>query len=300
MTPGREPIGYASSFFPWSFARYRVQLLLDSVAQSSTYSWKCQTLFTLPMDWFLEKVATPVSQVIASIKEDFQQGLKPEAHRGRDVAIYTNAAFAQFDLGYVGLDWDASNDGVGEVPETIRKQALEGVEDIKIKLAGKIRSSDEAIARARSAAKTAEELSENLKPKLGFDSNYAANTSISESNLNAIELLEESVRKCLQLLFSTLARQLDCCDGNHFVRLRLSGFINQFDHQSRSIFDLFLSSGHDCKRSHWVASRCTFARYAPCFNLTHIVLPNYHTYHSPDERTEAVESSKSRCQRIRL
>jgi hypothetical protein len=237
---------------------------------------------------FLKSVAKSVSQIVESINENFE-----------DVAIYTSLVFAEADIAIAGMDLDESDYEDWELPESIQKQAQEGLEGIRTKLAGKIQTVDEAIAGARDVAKYSEELSNQIKPALGLVSDCTSHTSISGSNLNATELLEESVRKCLQLLFSALIQQLDCCDQNHFVRLRLSGFINQFDFQSRSIFDLFLSSGHDCKRSHWVVSRCIFAKYVSCLRAQYVASPNHYLDHSPGENKKAANSSKSPCLRIR-
>lgn len=84
--------------------------------------------------------------------------------------------------------------------------------------------------------------------------------SLVESRLHAAELLTPNIRQWLQAMFTALILQLSCCDNKHFIRLKLTGFVNPFDDKSRPSFDLYLSTGQDGMRSRWIESKCTFIR----------------------------------------
>ncbi|KAK4065581.1 hypothetical protein Trihar35433_7701 [Trichoderma harzianum] len=81
-----------------------------------------------------------------------------------------------------------------------------------------------------------------------------------EFRLRGGDLLTPRIQQCIETMFTTFALQLSCCNVNHFMRLKLTESLNPVDDENRTFFDLYLSSGHDCTRSYWVESRCTFTR----------------------------------------
>ncbi|PTB51390.1 hypothetical protein M431DRAFT_19399 [Trichoderma harzianum CBS 226.95] len=81
-----------------------------------------------------------------------------------------------------------------------------------------------------------------------------------EFRLRGGDLLTPRIQQCLETMFTAFALQLSCCNVNHFMRLKLTESLNPVDDEKRTFFDLYLSSGHDCTRSYWVESRCTFTR----------------------------------------
>lgn len=85
-----------------------------------------------------------------------------------------------------------------------------------------------------------------------------------EYRLEASELLTQRTQKCLTAMHRALAWQLSCCGGKHVIRLKLTGFFRQFDHEMRPFFDLYLSSGHEAGRCYWVETRCTFTKFVCC------------------------------------
>ncbi|QYT06299.1 Peptidase_S8 domain-containing protein [Trichoderma simmonsii] len=100
-----------------------------------------------------------------------------------------------------------------------------------------------------------------LQTEIGALSESELLTTVEvESRLHAGELLTQRIQMCLQAMFTALTLQLSCCNKKHFMRLKLTGFLNPIDHKMRPFFDLFLSSGHDCTRSYWAESKCTFIR----------------------------------------
>ncbi|KAK4082401.1 uncharacterized protein Triagg1_2213 [Trichoderma aggressivum f. europaeum] len=82
------------------------------------------------------------------------------------------------------------------------------------------------------------EIGASLEPEFSTD-------DLVEFRLHSGELLKPRIRKYLEAMFAAFALQLDCCKVNHFMRLKLTGFVDQVDHEKPTFFDLYLSSGHD-------------------------------------------------------
>lgn len=200
-----------------------------------------------------------VAQTFAQIEEDLE-GDQPTAERDVAITLSTSAAFARVDLWGVGRDWEVYNDG--KIPEQVQKHAMDGIEKIRkdFQPDGKVRSRREVILKAWGAVEAYEKLAETLEPEETVRPDPATTIDPSKSKLNACKLLHDSIRRDLQILFHALSQQLVCCDETQFARLRLTGFINQLDAQSRSFFDLYLSSRHDWPPPRWLESRCTITR----------------------------------------
>ncbi|KAI8663494.1 hypothetical protein NCS57_00950600 [Fusarium keratoplasticum] len=198
-----------------------------------------------------------------------QEGrISPNDLSPADFLLRTAAELAKIDIQIAGVYLEEFNDG--EVSEESQKQTADRVEEIQTMLAmgshTHHRNNKEAIAKAHEVIKASETLAKSiLRTEIGASSDPESPTNgVVESGLHAGELLTQSIRRCLQALYTALVQQLSCCDEKHFIRLKLTGFVDPMDHGSRPFFDLYLSNGHDCARSYWVESKCTFIR-----ELTH-------------------------------
>ena len=206
----------------------------------------------------------PDSDSAEAPKQPEEGRIFPKDLSPADILIKTAAELAKIDIQIVGVYLEEFNDG--EVSEETRKHTAHRAEKIRTMLAvgshTQPRSIEEAIAKAREAVKASEDLAESiLQTEIGASSEPESTTNdVVESGLHAGELLTQSIRRCLQALFTALVQQLSCCDEKHFIRLKLTGFVDQIDRESRPFFNLYLSTGHDCARSYWVESKCTFIR----------------------------------------
>ncbi|KGO52975.1 Peptidase S8/S53, subtilisin/kexin/sedolisin [Penicillium expansum] len=91
---------------------------------------------------------------------------------------------------------------------------------------------------------------------------YTAEKDFTGSNLHAEEVLGvpgDRVRSGLQTLFAVLVQQLQCCNRGHFMRLKMNGFVDQLNMQSKLFFDAYLSSEYIRTPPRWVRSKCTIA-----------------------------------------
>lgn len=173
-----------------------------------------------------------------------------------NVVIRTASAFARFDPFIASRAWNASGNAT---PDRFQEQLKEGIEKIgKGVRAGQVRNDAEAIDKVLETStamevmlKAQEPPEKTLYPTAGVD--------FAKSNLDARVVLEDSVRNGLQIFLSALLQQLQCCDKGHFLRLKLNGFINQVDPQSRLFFDAHLSSQYIWTPPRWVQSRCIIA-----------------------------------------
>ncbi|RDW85691.1 hypothetical protein BP5796_04016 [Coleophoma crateriformis] len=204
---------------------------------------------------FVTSSVEAVAQTFAQITEELH---RLESTQEQNVAISTNAAFAQTDLALWAYAWGDCNDG--EIPPEVQRDAEYGIEEItrNLKGKGKAQSPSDVVIKSRGAAMGVEHLTEELKPpddQVAPDNPNAVDSS--KSKLDSRDLLTEVVQTSLRLLFDALAQQFACCDANHYARLKLTGFINQTDVKSRMFFDLYLSSRHDWKPCRWLESRCT-------------------------------------------
>ena len=216
------------------------------------------------MVWSFENIATSASATIEGVTRG-SQNLEPRLQ----VAIRTLARFVALNFDIPGLEWDLCDE---DVPELVENLAIGGLEDIRarIQALGGNQNGDEVLESISLAERFSEALSERLKPG-GYGMSPAAGTQTSDSTLNALELLQEGIYICLQSLFAALVHQFDCCNRNHFARLKLTGFINQSNYQSEPIPDLYLSCGHDCKRSRWVNSSCSFRGYVSYLRVLYLL-----------------------------
>jgi hypothetical protein len=181
-----------------------------------------------------------------------------------DVLIRSAAQLAKIDFQMAGVYLEEFNDG--DVSEEIQKQTVYGAEKIRRMIAASSstqpRSNQEGMAEAREIVKISEDLTGRiLQTEIGASSEPEPTINdVDKSGLHAGKLLTPSIRRHLQALLTALVQQLSCCDEKHFIRLKLTGFVDQIDRESRSIFNMYLSTGHDCARSYWVESTCTFMK----------------------------------------
>ncbi|KAL5089320.1 hypothetical protein Trisim1_005882 [Trichoderma cf. simile WF8] len=161
------------------------------------------------------------------------------------------------------------------VPEASKKQMEgcdeeiqmeDGDEDIPMLLQGEEQtqswSNEEALSVSRKTLKRSESLGNGvLQTEIhgSLESEFSTDDRV-EFRLHGGKLLTPRIRKCLEAMFTAFALQLSCCNVNHFMRLKLTESLNPVDLEKPTVFDLYLSSGHDCRRSYWVESRCTFTR----------------------------------------
>jgi len=208
-----------------------------------------------------------IADTFAQFKHDLQG---PES--ASEVAIRTNATLAQIDLGFLGLNLEDCND---DKLKQVSKNVMDGIEKIKIKKnlqaesEREARSNSSTVAQARGVAQAIETHVGSLEPADKFrpEPTSASTVDFAESKLDSRDLVQGGIGKCLKLLFDALAQQLDCCEANHYGRLKLTGFQNQLDAKSRMFFDLYLSSRYDWGRCRWVESRCTITGYVSCFKI---------------------------------
>jgi hypothetical protein len=179
------------------------------------------------------------------------------ASSARSVAIRTASVFARFDPFIASLAWNASGDAT---PNRFQDQVKEGIERIAAEVrVGQVQNDTEASSKILELSTAIEVMVKAQEPPeqmfyLTVDEDF------SKSNLDASVALDDTVRNGLQIFFRALLQQLQCCEKGHFLRLRLSGFINQVDTQSRLFFDAYLSSQYIWTPPGWVQSRCIIAR----------------------------------------
>jgi hypothetical protein len=206
------------------------------------------------MGW-LDNFTNTVSQAFADFRKDVE-GVVGElgVSTTQDVSIDTATAFAQVDLFFLGQTCTTSDDG--DIPQQVQQQAIDGLKALKVGL--------DAGVQIRVASVGVEKLAEKLAEQLersDHDPMPITDVDFSDSQLDAQKVLDKRTRDCLQILFKALVKQLLCCDTNHFGRIKLTGFTEQFDDKSRVFFDIFLSSRYDWEPCRWLKSRCTIEKY---------------------------------------
>ncbi|KAF8855673.1 hypothetical protein BDZ45DRAFT_727983 [Acephala macrosclerotiorum] len=173
-----------------------------------------------------------------------------------NVAIRTASAFARFDPFIASRAWNASGNAT---PDRFQEQVKEGIEQIsKGVRAEQVQNDTEAINKVLETSKAIEIMVKAQEPpeKTLYPT---ADGDFTKSSLDARVVLEDSVRNGLQIFLRALLQQLQCCGKGHFLRLKLNGFINQVDAQSRLFFDAYLSSQYIRTPPRWVQSRCIIA-----------------------------------------
>jgi hypothetical protein len=175
----------------------------------------------------------------------------------RSVAIRTASVFAQSDLFIASLAWNASGKAT---PNRYQDQMKEGIERIAADArVGQVQDDAEASSKVLKHSAAIEVMVKSQKPleKMFY---HTEDEDFSESNLDVSVALDDTVRNGLQIFLRALLHQLQCCEKGHSLRLRLSGFINQVDAQSRLFFDAYLSTQYIWTPPSWVQSRCIIAR----------------------------------------
>jgi hypothetical protein len=184
-------------------------------------------------------------------------GPPSSASSARSVAIRTASVFARFDPFIASLAWNASGN---TTPNRFQDQVKEGIERIAADArVGQVQNDAEASSKVLELSTAIEVMVRTQEPpeKMFY---LTVDEDFSKSNLDASVALDDTVRNGLQIFLRALLHQLQCCEKGHFLRLRLSGFINQVDAQSRLFFDAYLSSQYIWTPPSWVQSRCIIAR----------------------------------------
>lgn len=202
-------------------------------------------------DWF-----GAVSDLFSNVQVDSPQSRESSA---LSVVKHTASAFALVDPLLTTFAWDVSEDAT---PEHFHEQARMAIErEINVAItADEVHSDADAIDKVLDTARAVEETARNLEPPGNILHNMSE-VDFSESKLNAQEVLKASVRIGLQTVYRALIQQLQCCGNGHLLRLKLTGFIDQIDEQSRLFFDTYLSNRHFLRGPCWVQSKCTIAKY---------------------------------------
>ncbi|KIX05940.1 uncharacterized protein Z518_03914 [Rhinocladiella mackenziei CBS 650.93] len=173
-----------------------------------------------------------------------------------NVVIRTASVFARVDPFIASCAWNASGN---ETPQRFQEHVKEGFAKIgKDVTVSQIRNNAEAIDKVLEISEVIEKMVKASEPP---EENlyHTADEDFAKSNLDARVVLGARVRNGLKILVCALIQQLHCCDNGHFLRLKLSGFINEVDAQSRLFFDAYLSSQYIWKPPRWVQSRCIIA-----------------------------------------
>lgn len=191
---------------------------------------------------------------------------------GSDQAVSLSVSVTSLvkcDIGSTGVHLEEFNDDL--VSEGAQKHTTDCAEEIRPMLADLSShtepwSKEEAISKGDGVLNISEALAKKIPQAeiaVASDCKPSNNRKIN-SELQADKFLTQNIQKCLQALFTTLVQQLRCCDEKHFMRLKLTGFVDSIGDASRPSFDLYLSNGRDCARSYWVESKCTFVRLVVC------------------------------------
>lgn len=182
----------------------------------------------------------------------------------KNVVLSSADQFTKFDTQLIIIHLEENSDGI--LSEASQRQIECCAEEIQTIRRGDGQTQSWSNEETRCIAHKTLEASENcgnsvLRTEIGgsLESEFSTDNSV-EFRLHGGELLKPKTRKCLEAMFTAFALQLSCCNVNHFMRLKLTGFVDQVNHEKPTFFDLYLSSGHDCTRSYWVESKCTFTR----------------------------------------
>lgn len=155
---------------------------------------------------------------------------------------------------FAEADWVFVKPKLSGVPAQIVQEACHGIGILAANTA------TSAMA-ARDASVGFETLTTRLR---GSDPEHVAHdpdADFSESEIDGEKLLTKTLRDLLALLLQVLSSHLQkCCGANHWGRLRLTGFTDQVDDDSRHFFDIFLSPRYEGEPCRWVESKCIFER----------------------------------------
>ncbi|KAH8599217.1 hypothetical protein B0O99DRAFT_591086 [Bisporella sp. PMI_857] len=176
-----------------------------------------------------------------------------------DLANYSRnmvATFVDVDMGFVEIMQSASSSH-DELPLDFQQDVRREVAAIVQALERASHAPDEmtVVNQSCDAANQLENLTNRLAPTASA-SLASPHVDFSASHLDASKLLRSRIRDCLLILFKALLRQLPGCEEKHMARLKLTGFMDQVDGQSREFFDLYLSS-RSKRAPRWLENRCT-------------------------------------------
>ncbi|KAI1086170.1 peptidase S8/S53 domain-containing protein [Rostrohypoxylon terebratum] len=244
--------------------------------------WRAQGV-TIPTAEFKSGLTPSIGQGATDIASDIAQDSVPpaacsihtpsqpeEGHtfaenpRSIDVLNETAATFMRTDLQFAGICLTEFNDDkVSEETQTQTEQLTRKITEQFTEKCTQVPVNDSQprgndIKDVIKITKEVEKFVETkLQEEVGAGLESSTNDMV-ETRLHAGKLLTQSIGRRLHTLSMALVQQLSCCDEQHFIRLKLTGFVDQTHSQNGSDFDMYLSNGNHWARAYWVKSKCKF------------------------------------------
>lgn len=215
-----------------------------------------RSIFTRALDILAQ---TGFAQDSQTSETPDQAGLYPEAEDGpsdrkiEQVAKRTAVAFARLDFGMWASESLESDDDEASIYDT---------QNVARRFSECLRAASDPESRINALEQFRHDLTAGKESSTGVSTPVMA-VEFSDAQIDSDVLLQKWPGDYLGKLFCALLRHLNCCQGTHIARLKLTRFTDQMDDRQRVFFDLFLSAGFDHRQpSLWLESRCTFQRYA--------------------------------------